>query len=357
MRSFHLLIAFLLTASTALASPVITSVTPNAGPVSGGTTVVIRGTGFSDYCIFCTPALIVDPQVLFNGVRAADVEFIDSTTLKVVTPPHVPGSVSVAVIQADGSEPDHDTLANGFTYQGDVYDAYDPVLFPIFTPPVFGQGDSEFRTTAEFWNRSLNQPVTFYGLDTSCTLIDPPLYPEMPFTLQARQTHAFNLWPDCSQTIGKLFYVPKGDHSLAASLRVWEVTRQGENHGVEIPVVRREDFDEESIALVSVPTDPKFRLTLRVYGLNRGSTFVNVTWDGNLVQLPLQFSNNIFEPSYAVMTDFTPAPGRTILPFVNVLVEVPRGPGGAVIPGTPIWAFITVTNNETQAITTITPQH
>ena len=354
MRLYHFVVAIIVSASTALANPVITSVTPNSGPTDGGTTVVIRGTGFNDNCDICSPPFGA-LQVFFDGVRAASITIIDETTIQAVTPAHVPASVSVMVSQWAG-DPNFDILENGFTYGSTVYANFDPVLFPIFTPPVFGQGGSEFRTTAEFWNRSLDEPVTFYGLDTSCTLIDPPLYPEMPFTLQARQTAAFNLWPDCSQTTGKLFYVPKGDRSLAASLRVWEVTRQGENHGVEIPVVRLEDFDEESIALVSVPTDPKFRLTLRVYGLNRGSTFVNVTFDGNLVQLPLQFGNSVFEPSYAAFTEFEPVPGHTLPPYMNVLVEVPRSQVGTVIPQTPIWAFITVTNNETQAITTITPQ-
>ena len=80
-----------------------------------------------------------------------------------------------------------------------------------------------------------------------------------------------------------------------------------------------------------------------------------MTFAGNLVQLPMQSSGNFFEPSFAVFTDFTPALGPTTA-VMNVLVEVPRGPGGVVIPGTPIWAFISVTNNETQHITTITPQ-
>jgi hypothetical protein len=344
MRLYHFSVAFILTACTVLASPVITSVTPSSGPTSGGTTVLIRGTGFSNNCIICSPPF-ADPAVFFDGIHA-EARFIDSSTLEAVTPPHVPGSVSVMVSQHDGSDPNHFTLVDGFTYEGDVYDTYDPILFPIFSPPVFGQNKSD-------------HPVTFYGLDTSCILIDPPLYPEFPFTIQPRQEQSLDLFPDCSQTTtGRLFYVPKGEKALAASLRVWEVSKQSANHGVEIPVVRREDFDEESIALVGVPTDRKFRLTLRVYGLNRGSSFVNVSFLGNLVQLPLQFSGNIFEPSYAVFTEFTQAPGGRIPfpPLMNVIVEVPRGPGDVVIPGTPIWAFITVTNNETQHITTITPQ-
>jgi hypothetical protein len=353
MRTFHWLIAFLLTASTALASPVITSVTPNTGPMAGGTTVVIRGAEFSEGCVICSPPL-PGSAILFDAAPATDVFFIDSTTLEVITPPHVPGSVSVTLLQPDGSQ---FILEHAFTYEGDVYDAYDPILFPIFSPPVFGQGGSEFRTSAKFWNRG-HQPVTFYGYDLSCLLVDPPAAPLNPFTLQPRQEQALDLFPACSQTNGKLFYVPKGERGLAGSLRVWEVSKQSSNHGVEIPVVRPEDFDERSIALVDVPNDPHFRLTLRVYALNRGPAFVNVTYGGKSEQLPLQFSDDIYQPGYAVYTGFTPPPGGQVPtpPFMNVLVEVPPGPGGAVIPGTPIWAFITVTNNETQHITTVTPQ-
>ena len=358
MRSFQWLIAFLLTTSTALASPVITSVTPNVGPVSGGTTVVIRGAEFNEGCVFCSPPL-PGSAVFFDGTPATDVFFIDSTTLEAVTPPHVPASVVVTVLQPDGS---FARLVNGFTYQGDVYEVYDPLLFPIFTPPVFGQGGSEFRTTAKFWNKG-DQPVSFFGYDISCRVwVDPLVVPPNPYELQPHEEQALNLYPECSPATGKLFYVPKGERGLAGSLRVWEVSKQTGNHGVEIPVVRREDFDERSIALVDVPNDPNFRLTLRVYGLNRGAASVNVTYGQKVVQLPMQFSSNIFEPSYAVYT-FTEPPGGNVpvppfvRPLMNVLVEVPPGPGGAVIPDTPIWAFITVTNNETQHITTITPQH
>lgn len=351
-----LLAALLFAASGAIAAPVINAVAPAHGPVVGGTTVTIAGSGFNNNCVICSPPF-GGPQVFFGVQEAVSVTLVSSTLIEAVTPPSVPRSVDVMVRNLDGSEPA--VARNAFTYEGDVFEGFEPVLFPVFTGPIAGQGGSEFRTTAKFWNKALNRQATFYGLDTSCTLIDPPLYPENPFHLEPRQEVAFDLHPGCNDSIGKLFYVPRGDNSIAASLRVSEMSQQDRNHGVEIPVVRRDDFSDESIGLVDVPTSSRFRLTLRIYGLNRGANFVNLGIGGlGVAQLPLQPGRTIFEPSYAVFTDFRSAfatvfEGRSIPATTNVIVDAPRG-GGDV--GTPIWAFITVTNNETQHITTITPQ-
>lgn len=60
-----------------------------------------------------------------------------------------------------------------------------------------------------------------------------------------------------------------------------------------------------------------------------------------------------FHPSYAAFTDF-PNPATFPGDKFTVLVGIARGPGNVIPPPTPLWAFITVTNNETQHITTIT---
>ncbi len=351
--------AVLFFASAAYAAPVITSISPASGPVTGGTVVQIHGTGFAEQCPICSPP--IGGSAVYFGTVAAQTTYRSSTLLEAVTPPHLPGTVDVTVIAdyLDGTDPDFVVREDAFTYEGDVYAAFDPVLFPIFMPAVEGQSGSFFETTATFWNKGLTR-AGFFGLDTRCAPVDPPTHPEYFVTLPPRAEHEMTLFPDCSNAVGKLFFVPKGDHSIAASLRVWETSKQAENHGVEIPVVRREDFSEESIALLSVPVDPKFRLTLRIYGLNRGTSFVNVSFGNRSMQVALQPGRTIFEPSYAVVTDFAPsdtAPPSSRQGDMTVLVDVPRGPGGAHIPGSPIWTFITVTNNVTQHITTITPQH
>ena len=63
----------------------ITSVVPNNGPVTGGTTVVIQGTGFVSGSSFCR----------FGTLAAASVTFNSPTQVTVTTPVQVAGSVSL----------------------------------------------------------------------------------------------------------------------------------------------------------------------------------------------------------------------------------------------------------------------
>jgi hypothetical protein len=75
---------------------------PAQGSASGGTTVVVRGTGFQS-----------GAQVLFNKT-SANVQFIDSSTLKVTSPAIPAGAVSLTVVNLDGNQ---FSLDDGFTAQ------------------------------------------------------------------------------------------------------------------------------------------------------------------------------------------------------------------------------------------------
>lgn len=354
MSAMHALrlAVLLLIVSTASASPVITSITPSEGPVFGGNTVIIRGSGFNDTCIICSPPF-ANPQVYFGEVEAGEVRLVDPTILEVVVPPHLPGAVDVKVNQLDGSNPNFDILENGYTYVGESLAAFEPILFPIFMPPVRGAFGSEFVTTARVVSRG--EPLDLYGVDTNCTLIDPPLHPTNPFRVGATE-HV--LFTGCSLSVGRLFYVPKDTaDDFVANLRVTDVSRQGESHGVEIPVVRRDDFTTGKVVLLGVPIDPRFRNTLRIYGLpGPTSQFVNVTINGVTRGVSLLSGGEpFFEPTFATFSDF-PLPAQ--LPIgvttVTVTIEDPLG-GRGIVPPTPVWAMVSVTNNVTQQITTITP--
>lgn len=345
-------VALLLIATSALAAgPSITSITPNIGPVAGGTLVRITGTGFSNICIICSPPFS-GPSVLFGSTQAAEVHFIDSTALDVVTPAVLASTVAVTVSQADGSG--STTMPNAFTFQGDPGSAFDPILFPLFNAPVPGAFGSEFQTTVRLVSKT-SDPVLVYGISRNGPLDDPPRGPFDPYRLAGAEGQP----PLSSKTVGRVLYVPKGSgKSLVASIRVTDITKQASIFGVEVPVARLDDFDEARLVFLGVPADTRFRCMLRLYSLKRGNVLLNVIVNGTLhqVELKRRDDQDLFEPAYL---EFTAFPTLSELPVGQtafiVMVDTVRGPGGVVIPGTPIWGMISVTNNETQQITVIAP--
>ncbi len=71
---------------TYVPAPTIASVTPNEGPVAGGTAVVIAGTNFQP-----------GATVSFGGVAATAVTVKSATEIDATTPPHAAGAVDVVV--------------------------------------------------------------------------------------------------------------------------------------------------------------------------------------------------------------------------------------------------------------------
>ncbi len=326
--------------TAALAAPTITSITPSSGPAAGGTRVVIKGTGFSKSCFpVCLPQLPA-PSVTFGSQLATEVKFIDSTTVEAVTPRSLPGMiVTVTVTNYDGSG--FAEAKNAFTYQGNINEDFEPMLLPIFTRPVFGLFGSEFRTFAR--TMSIGDPfIPLYGVDRRCLQLT---FPELPFdpTIPISVSDDVALTPDCAVSVGRILWTGKGGGAqLAMNLRVADVSREATSHGTEIPIVRADQFATDGVALLGIPTDPRFRVTLRIYSLDRTDQPVRVVGFQSFVRdVRLSTPADIFEPAYAEVSDMP----RTV---TRVIV---------VSPGTRIWAFITVTNNVTQHITTITPQY
>jgi IPT/TIG domain len=82
--------------------PSISSVSPQTGPVTGGTTVTILGSGFQS-----------GASVAFGGLTAGSVKFVSSTEIQAVTPTSPAGTVSVAVANSDSQT---GTLPSAFTF-------------------------------------------------------------------------------------------------------------------------------------------------------------------------------------------------------------------------------------------------
>lgn len=142
---------------------------------------------------------------------------------------------------------------------------------------------------------------------------------------------------------------------VAIALKVMDVSRNALSAGTEIPVVRESSFHSSTARMLSVPADARFRTLLRIYEMNLDhSEFVvrvidqntnavlstrTVTLDG-----PPQGIER-FRPNYAQIADLVASQND------DVRVEVePLSQGSA------FWTFVSVTNNQTQEFTIVSPQ-
>ncbi len=88
-------------AAAASTVPFVSTVSPNNGPVAGGTAVTITGTNFA-----------AGATVTFGGAAATNVVAVNSTTITATTPAGTAGAVTVAVTVSGLSG----SLTNGYTY-------------------------------------------------------------------------------------------------------------------------------------------------------------------------------------------------------------------------------------------------
>jgi hypothetical protein len=294
------------------------TISPSSGPTSGGTTVTIRCNDLKEGWPY---------GVIFGSTGAISTERTAADTLVAVAPPHLPGTVGITLFEYDRGMGTHLT----YTFEGAIPESFERMLLPIFTPPVHGAFGSEFRTELRI---RAKEPAGIALNGLRVTFSDDPL----------ELGHVPNGWPPEMLVYegdpGRFFFVDDEDATnIAASLRVYDVSRAGENFGTEIPIVRDRDFSTR-ILLLGIAGDARYRNTLRIYGTNASTATITIGGRAP-VTVPLRAGVSLFDPAYAQFSDF-PIGGDP----VDVRIEAPS----------PVWAFVSVTNNETQLISTITPQ-
>jgi hypothetical protein len=241
---------------------------------------------------------------------------------------------------------------------------FSSVLIPVFLDqPVHGALGSVWTSQLSMHNSGSSSSLIEWCSakpDTACILV---LLPEAD--LEPGETQhvlpAFSP-PPSGITPGRVvFFSPKNIDQLAFNLRVADTSRGSLNAGTEVPVVRDKDFRTATTRLLNIPIDPLFRLTFRLYQMNSGagdytlrvfdeatsallgSTVVHiVSPDVGSLQL---------EPGYLELggvTSLVPA-GTNLPPAIQIEVE-------PLTAGSAFWTFVSVTNNDTQQLTLVTPQ-
>lgn len=269
----------------------------------------------------------------------------------VVTPPQLAAGLYDVTIERAGAE--------ALVHRAGVYffsrnappdlSVFERVLFPILTRTP-GANGSEWRTEAVLANPNAWEVETYNDIQPIVCVTYP-----CGERLRAKQVVKFD---GGSYPRGVALLVPRGEADrLPFALRARDTSRLAEGFGTEIPVVREEHMIRDAqIVLPDVPLAAKYRAKLRVYAFDPFPTNAGPAAVATLVRAgrtPTKIGAQMTRECSPRNCPSTPVYAEMDIPNgpaderVDVYVELPEESIG--------WAFITVTNNETQEVTIVTP--
>lgn len=310
------------------------TVQQSIGSSAGGTTVDVTAAG-----IFCQGKVITTcapPAITFGGVAATNVSVIDFSHFRATTPAHAPGVVQVAI--------NGDSIAMS-AYSFHYYDPalppsskfFEMVLVPVILNAPAANGSN--------W-------VTEVSMKNDNTYAIEPWQP-IGGARSIDGGKPLRFGSETSAPDGIFLVVTRGAApQLGFRAVVRDTSKSSTDLGTEIPVVREAAFSNGYLELLDIPVDPLYRTMLRVYAnpalangpLNVGVSIYSMD-DGRELRgffLPLESTGGADHPLFAGLPDLTS----------NIQA---KRIGIRLSCYTPIWAFVTITNNETQHVTVVSP--
>lgn len=222
------LLAVLLSLPVFAQTAVITSIEPRQLPYFGGE-FVIRGQNLSVSCpnphAGCGAL-----RVEIDGHRTAT-NVLSSSPERIVvkTGARDIGPATVRVVREDRAEA---VAFEGLNFSGDPES--EAVLVPLVMAERQGAGGSRWATSFTGWNGFLS-------------IFDPIENSNAPAVVlrQNRRREEFD----------------------SLHLRVRDMNREDTSWGTEVPIVRERDLRLEVVHLLDIPTDPRYRVSLRIYNV------------------------------------------------------------------------------------------
>jgi hypothetical protein len=241
---------------------------------------------------------------------------------------------------------------------------YRPVLVPLVSHGLHGAHGSVWDSELYVFNAS-QQLLRMLGATE-----DSPILPiEASVLVDPRETRQVVLTPREPGVDGAFLWVPNTHTGEAKfSLRVRDTSQNATSFGDEVPVVSAGQFAAEYLTLVDIPVDPKYRATLRIYGFTPAwmSVLVTIFREGSDVPLSvLELQVNgimttdyvpfLPHPAYRAIDPLTDAV-RTAAAGGRVRIEIWNYSSITSPPPPGFWAFVSLTNNETNQVTIVTPK-
>ena len=240
------------------------------------------------------------------------------------------------------------------------------VLVPIVIPPTNGAFGSRFISELSVFVDAATDTFFFPLAFPPCPF-DPCVVPSFvgDYAPQKRR------WsPPLSANPQYPGYLLRFDEAyarnVALSLRIRDVSRELETWGTALPVLTDEELLSGRIQLIDIASGNRFRQTLRIYEPEGSRAQVRVKVYGeSVVETLLGEQTVILEtppfngppgnlglpihPGYAQIDVATAFPAAAFYPRLRIEIQ----PTSAL---TRYWAFVSITNNETQHITAVIPE-
>jgi len=300
-------------------------------------------------CTAGTPALVCeDVAVRIDGV-AAEVISVSPHEVIVRAPAHAAGTVDVELTTPRGTSR---SVAALHYYDAAFRQPRDPAFFERVLFPVLYSGagsyGSQWRTDLALHNGNTFEveadtlPIGFICSFTCVTRLGPD-YGEI--------IHGFD-W-----STGYVAELPRQAMAeLRFSLVVRDLSRDASAFGTSVPVVRGKDWFDRPFSIVNVPSDPKNRVALRLYA----SQYISEA-RMNIVALTGPHANTVLV--YAIEYPKA-ALGHNFAFIGDLLTKYPEIAGKGPLrldiltatPAWPLWAYVSVTNNDTQNVIVIAPE-
>jgi hypothetical protein len=217
---------------------------------------------------------------------------------------------------------------------------YTRVLIPVLAIHLPGAGGSIWQTDVWVTNAT-DQPV---------------VYSLQPCLLACCCAEINTICPQSTaihgddRPQGRWIGAPVGGF-LRFEVRLRDLTRNASSAGVELPIVREDEFVSDEVHLLGVPRDPKFRITIRFYGLD-SSPVLNVDQfdqSGNVVRNDIVLlGRSTVDPGAPGYAQLSIDPAAQAATPLRIRIR-------SLSAGIKFWAFASVTNNDTSEVTLILP--
>jgi hypothetical protein len=333
---------FLLTliATTAAAQNNDFSFYPSYAEPQGGAEIQIQIFPSSNsYVRFTTP-----PEVFFGDLPSPRVTLVNNYQANAVAPAHAIGIVSVTARYEGGLL----KSIGSFVFEPKV----EEIIIPIAYQPISAAFGTRWMSDISVFNDSDDSVAidpeicSVFGAPYICN--PPPRRVPPHSSMRIEPWSAYADYP-------AMILRPPADHAgnLHFTVRLRETSRDPDGPGAEIPVVRTKDFQQQRVWLPSIPTGTRFRATLRVF--TRSDSVTVRVRDNATGELLSERETRRYYPTdsdpFGTLTFSDLLESAVVRAHDKVRIEV-ESPAAYL----PVWAMVTLTDNESQRVQIFTPQ-